>query len=967
MAKPEEEARKRIDAALELAGWQVQDADKANLFACRGVAVREFPLKKGHGYADYLLFADARAVGAIEAKPEGSTLTGVETQSEKYSEGLPDALPAVIRPLPFLYESTGVETRFTSRLDPEPRSRQVFSFHRPETLAAWLDLAAVPASGGAKVADDKVPYLAKAALRARLKTMPPLIETGLWSAQIKAVRNLEQSLSEDRPRALVQMATGSGKTFTAITSIYRLIKFGGAQRVVFLVDRANLGKQALREFQQYTTPDDGRKFTELYNVQHLTSNKIDPVARVCITTIQRLYSMLQGEEDLTPEAEEGSQFDAGMPQITAPVPVIYNPSIPVETFDFIFSDECHRSIYNLWRQVLEYFDAYIVGLTATPSKQTFGFFNQNLVMEYNHEQAVADGVNVDFDVYRIRTQISEAGSTVEAGYYVDRRDRLTRAVRWDLLDDDLTYTADALDRSVVALDQIRTIVQTYRDRLFTELFPGRTEVPKTLIYAKDDSHADDIVQIVREEFAKGNDFAQKITYRTSVVKVVKDQTDADGTVSQVTQWAPSGKRPEDLLSSFRNSYYPRIVVTVDMLATGTDIKPLEVVMFMRDVKSRTFFEQMKGRGVRIINDTDLQAVTPDAATKTHFVIVDAVGMCEGKLTDSRPLERHPMVPLQKLLQSVAFGSTDPDILSSLAGRLARLDRQIGAEERAKLADIAGGKSLQSIASDIVRALDPDQHAELAKAITGLPPDGEPTTEQIDQAAAEMLRAAAAPLATNPVLRDQIVLVKQRFEQTLDTISKDVVLEAGYSEAAKERAKTLVTSFEQFIRDNKDEITALQVLYSRPYAQRLTFPDIKALADALKAPPRSWLPESLWHAYETLDQSKVRGSGGRMLTDIVSLVRFALHQEGELVPFADEVEARYERWLAMQEEAGRAFTDEQRAWLALIRDHVAGGLTISVEDFDYSPFSQQGGLGKAHQIFGDDLAKLLDELNEALVA
>ena len=235
----------------------------------------------------------------------------------------------------------------------------------------------------------------------------------------------------------------------------------------------------------------------------------------------------------------------------------YNSDIPIDTFDVIVIDECHRSIYNLWRQVLEYFDAFLIGLTATPSKQTFGFFRQNLVMEYNHEQAVADGVNVDFDTYRIRTEITEQGSSVDADYWVDKRDRQTRNVRWEQLEEDLTYTPNQLDREVVAEDQIRTVIQTFRDRLFTEIFPGRRDVPKTIIFAKDDSHADDIVRIVRLAFDKGNDFCQKITYKTT------------------------GAKPEDLLASFRNSYNPRIVVTVDMIATGTDIKPVEVVFFMR--------------------------------------------------------------------------------------------------------------------------------------------------------------------------------------------------------------------------------------------------------------------------------------------------------------------------------------------------------------------------------------------------
>ena len=971
MMKPEEAAREHIDVALGQAGWAVQDANAVNLATGRGVAVREFPLSSGYGFADYLLYTDGQAVGVIEAKPEGTTLTGVEVQSEKYGAGLPDGIPALVRPLPFLYQSTGVETRFTNQLDLAPRSRRVFHFHRPETLAAWIEatirVAQIPSAPELKVAEAGTGYAARSTLRRRLQSMPLVHEAGLWPAQLTAVRNLEESLREDRPRALIQMATGSGKTFAAITSAYRLIKFAGAQRVLFLVDRANLGRQARKEFQQYTTPDDGRKFTELYNVQHLTSNKLDPVARVCITTIQRLYSMLKGEPDLDPALEEGSQYDAGGGLVHEPVPVVYNPAIPVETFDFIFTDECHRSIYNLWRQVLEYFDAYLIGLTATPSKQTFGFFNQNLVMEYNHEQAVADGVNVDFDVYRIRTQITEAGSSVEAGLFVDRRDRESRRVRWERLDEALTYDATELDRSMVAVDQIRTAVRTFKEKLFTEIFPGRAEVPKTLIYAKDDSHADDIVQIVREEFGKGNEFAQKITYRTGTAKIVTTKRGPnDEEVEEVT-YKSLGLKAEDLLSSFRNSYNPRIVVTVDMIATGTDIKPLEVVMFLRAVKSRTFFEQMKGRGVRIIDTTALRAVTPDATSKTHFVVVDCVGLCEGELTDSRPLERQPTVPFHKLLQAVAFGSTDPDILSTLAGRLARLDRQLGTPERQALARTAGSMSLQAITAGLVEALNPDRQVKAARAAAGLSEDAEPSLEQVEEAAQRLLQEAAAPLATNPALREQLVQMKQRFEQTIDTVSKDVVLEAAFSEAARDRAQELVTSFEQFIHEHKDEITALQVLYSRPYAQRLRFADIKALAEAIKAPPRSWTAEALWRAYETLDQSKVRGSGGRMLTDIVSLVRFALRQEDELVPFPEQVDQRFREWLAQQEGTGRRFTDEQRWWLESIRDHVAASFRIEMDDFSGVPFAQRGGAGKVYQVFGEELNELLEELNGVLVA
>ena len=920
--RPEDRARVEIDGQLAQAGWAVQDPNAVDLHVARGVAVREFPLVTGHGKADYLLYVDRKAVGAIEAKKAGTTLSAVEIQAAKYSEGLPPTLPAALRPLPFLYQATGVETRFTSLLDPDPRSRDVFHFHRPELFAEWL--SAEPLWLPANHQLDGKP----ASLRLRLRNLPGVPESGLWPAQLTAVRNLEKSLAEDRPRALIQMATGSGKTFTAVTSIYRLIKHGGARRVLFLVDRANLGRQALKEFQTYVTPDDGRKFTELYNVQRLTSNRIDPVARVCVSTIQRLYAMLQGK-DLAEEDEEPSL--ASLENLhREPLPVVYNPAIPIETFDVVFVDECHRSIYTLWRQVLEYFDAFQIGLTATPSKQTFGYFNRNLVMEYGHEQAVADGVNVDFDVYRIRTRITEGGSKVDAGFYVDRRDRETRKKRWEQLDEDLVYGATELDRDVVAPDQIRTVIRTFRDRL-PEIFPGRKDVPKTLIYAKDDAHAEDIVQIVREEFAKGNEFAQKITYRTGTARVMEG-----GEV----KWKSTGVKPEDLLSSFRNSYNPRVAVTVDMIATGTDIKPLEVVMFLRQVRSRNLFEQMKGRGVRVINDDDFQLVSAGGRSKTRFVIVDAVGITEQELSDTHPLERRPTVSLEKLFQAVSFGSTDPDVLSTIAGRLARLDRQLSAAEQAAVERTAG-RPLGAIVSGLVAAVDPDRRSD------------------------EVVEDAVRPLA-NPALRHQLLDLKRSKEQIIDTVSADEVLEAGFSAAAKERAQSLVTSFEAFIKQHKDEITALQVLYSKPYGRRLMFEDIKALADAIQVPPRQWTAERLWQAYETLFASKVRGAPARVLTNLVSLVRFALTHD-ELVPFPDVVAERYAAWLTQQEQAGRRFTAEQRHWLEAIRDHVAANLEVRAEDFEYAPFAQRGGLGAAHRVFGKELRSLLDELTGVLAA
>ena len=932
---PEQKARIQIDNLLMSAGWAVQDAGSVNIHVGRGVAIREFGLKPGHGAADYLLYVDQKAAGVVEAKPAGHTLTGVETQSGKYSEGLPDALPAHRKPLPFLYETTGSETRFTNLQDPEPRSRGVFAFHTPDALADLVGSnTTVALTGPAGVAEPSAAYSVAQNLRQRLTEMPPVDAGALWPVQAQAIRNLEESLALAKPRALIQMATGSGKTFTACNLVYRLIKHAGARRVLFLVDRNNLGHQTLREFQGFTPPGENLKFDDLYNVNLLSSGRIGLVDKVCISTIQRVYSMLRGEE-LAPEKEELSGFDVA--QVNPhPGAVEYNPDIPIHTFDFIITDECHRSIYNLWRQVLEYFDAFLIGLTATPSAQTFGFFQQNLVMEYTHEEAVADGVNVDSDTYRIRTQITEEGSTVEAGQYVDRMDRKTRKVRWEQLDEDLTYTGNQLDRDVVAEDQIRTVIRTFRDKLFTEVFPGRKDVPKTIIFAKDDSHADNIVKVVRQEFDKGNDFCRKITYKVKV--------------------PPAEQR----IAAFRNSYNPRIVVTVDMIATGTDIKPVEIVFFMRNVQSRSFFEQMKGRGVRVISPTEFNAVTPDASNKDRFVIIDAVGVTESEMLDSYSLEREPTKTFAQLLDFIAKGSREPDHLSSLASRLARLSHKISPAERESIETAAEGVPLQSLITNLLRATDPDAAIEAAREVTGL---DDPPPEAIAEAEKQLREDAAKPFASNLELRQRLEIIHQSHEQTIDTVSKDVVLDAGFTDDAAQEA---VQSFQQFIEENRDEITALQVLYDRPYRQRLRLDDIRALADAMEVPPRSWSTERLWQAYQRLDESRVRGSGQRQLADIVALVRYATGDADELAPFAEHVNRRFEGWLAMQETAGREFTDEQRWWLEAIRDRIAGNVSAETRDLQNSPLDQRGGLIAAYDLFGDDLQEIIDELNLELV-
>ena len=947
---PERKARRIIDANLEAAGWVVQSHDQLDLAAGSGIAVREFPMKPGFGTADYVLYVDRMAIGAIEAKPEG-TLTGVEEQSGKYAVGLPDDLPAHHRPLPFVFESNGARTAFTNGLDPAPRSRHVFNFPQPETLAEW---SALPEQ-----------------VRARLRALPPLDDSRLWSVQGRALRNLEKSLGRSDQRGLIQMATGSGKTFTAVNAVYRLLKHGGARRILFLVDRNNLGRQTWDEFANFDPPDDSRKLPELYTVQRLATNTINPAAKVVITTIQRLYSMLKGDAEYDSGNEEDSAFDSPPSWYDKPPEVEYNPSIPPEFFDFIIVDECHRSIYNVWSQVLLYFDAFLVGLTATPDNRTIAFFNQNLVMQYGHDEAVIDGVNVDFDVYRIRTKVTEQGATIEAdgtGVYVEKRNKLTRRERLERLEGDLTYTANQLDRDVVSESQIRTVLQQFRDKVLPEAFPGRGEVPKTLIFAKDDSHADDIVRIAREAFAEGNDFCRKITYRTGFTKITRTVREDDGSETEVTDWVKtSSLTPDEILSNFRLSFFPRIAVTVDMISTGTDVKPIECVFFMRNVASAGFFEQMKGRGVRVMSPDKLRAVTPSARVKDRFIVVDAVGVCERDKTDSRPLDRQPSRTLAQVLSHVARGGINPDALTTLAARLARLQRWLGPAQLGELKALAGGKSVPDLARGLLHACDPDAQAKAAKEQFGVV---QPLKKQIDQAAKRLARDAVTPFL-KPAFRRRILELHRQSEQTIDRHTIDDVLYSGFDASAVEKARAKVQDFRAWIERHRSELTALQVIYAGVRPLRLSLRDLRALRDAIARPPLAVTPVQLWRAFEASEPARVkaddgRSGGGELLADLVNLVRVALIPDFTLVPYREEMRKRYRAWLE-ERDADSAFTTEQREWLDRMAEHIATSLAIEPEDFQTGWFGQQGSLGRAHALFGDRLKPLIAELNERLAA
>ncbi|MDR1051042.1 MAG: DEAD/DEAH box helicase family protein [Deltaproteobacteria bacterium] len=939
---PEQIARVNIDKMLLDAGYVIQDMSELNRTAALGVAVREYPTNSGE--VDYLIFIEGEPAGVIEAKAEekGFALSVVAEQSARYmASGLKHY--AKMPDIRFAYESTGTVTNFRDAHDEKSRSRKVFSFHLPETLQEWL-----------KENDT---------LRNRLRAFPAFDTKNFRKCQVTAIENLEASFSDNKPRALIQMATGAGKTFTAITAVYRLLKFTKAKRVLFLVDTKNLGEQAEQEFLNYLPNDDGRLFSELYSVKRLNSSYIPGDTRVCISTIQRMYSILRSEE-MGEDAERDNPNERK--EIGKPHDVAFNPKYPPEFFDFIIIDECHRSIYNIWQQVLDYFDAFLIGLTATPDSRTFGFFNKNIVSEYTHEQAVLDNVNVGRDgTYLIETEVSGKGGKI-LKQVIEKRERMSRKRRWEQLDEDIDYVPAQLDRDIVNPSQIRTVIQAFASSWRT-IFPNRDELPKTLVFAKTDSHADDIITIIREEFGEGNDFCKKVTY--------------------------GAEDPKSTLTSFRNDYYPRIAVTVDMIATGTDVKPIECLVFMRNVRSKNYFEQMLGRATRTLGEDDLKKVSPSAKErKLGYIVVDAVGVTKSQKTTSRQLERKPTASLKDLMIGVALGATDEDTLTTLAGRLAKLDKVMTPKEKEKFKELCQSEGIAlgttidgniplpcdsadisavSIAKTLLNAFDADIIAYVTARKYGTDTPTEKEDEYAAEVKAKLASAATAPF-NNQKLRDYIENVRKSHDQIIDTQNIDTLAFSGWDDDREAKADETIATFARFIEDNKNTIDALSIIYTESYKSRpLTLKMIKELHDALRQPPYVLLVEKLWFAYGVKQPDKVKTTNiVSQLADIVSLIRFQLGQSTELASFSADVKRRFQVWTFDKQKGSFKFTQEQAEWLRLIRDHIAASIEITADDLELSPFDNMGGLGKFYQLFEDydgGYEYVLKEMNYALIA
>ncbi len=928
----EVQAREVIDGMLRAAGWVIQDRADINPNAGTGVAVREFTLATGR--ADYVLYVAGKIVGVVEAKREGDALSSALAQNDRYASGVGKEYSLAVwrrnEPFAFRYATTGAETYFVNRLDPDHRSREVFTFHRPETVALWMQRA-----------EEKPEH---PTFRAGLRALPPLETNGLRTAQFEAISGLESSLAQDQPRALIQMATGAGKTYMAVAETYRLLKYAEARRVLFLVDRNNLGRQAQDEFRNFSTPDDGRKFADIYNVDRLGSAGLQDSSAVVICTIQKMHRLLTGgeltDDDAAEDARDSSAFthDEDSYETDLPIEVGYSPAVPIESFDLIVVDECHRSIYGKWRGVLEYFDAHLVGLTATPVPQTFGFFQRNLVSEYTREQAVADGVNVDFDVVRLGTSLrDDGGATIESGTTVRVRDRKTRRQRLQELDDDLSYTTPQIGRSVVNVDEIRLVLSEFRDN-WRSWFPDRTELPKTLIFAVGENHAEDVLAQVKEVFGRGDEFAKKITYKSRA----------------------AGHDPDELIRELRTAPRLRVAVTVDMIATGTDVRALECVIFLREVRSAVLFEQMKGRGARTIDPTELRDVTPDSdetTRKSRFILFDAVGVTQSPMIDAKPLapaEGPRRIALEKLLDKAGTKAISAEEAEVLAGRLARLTHQLNGEERDELQRQAGGTSLTEIASGIMRAADMDRQEEVTEA-------------HGPAAARQLIEDAIAPLTGNPELRQRILEIRRDKDYVYDETNE--VTSTGLELVPpEERARNEIRSWREFLEQRRDEIAAIEIALSSPRStsQEEAWSALRSLADEIHRPQYAWTPESLWGYYEDLAIARRRGGRKADVPDLISLIRYELGADPDLRLYREQVEERYAAWLLRQRQAGADFTEDQMWWLDHIRDVVASDVGIAPTDLGGEPFVAKGGGRGFKHAFGErDVRTLLDELNREL--
>lgn len=860
---PEEKARIKIDQWFYDAGWEVVNRDQYTPTST-AVAIRE-GLLKGNLEADYFLFINGKAVGVLEAKREEVDVSSgiVSDQVVTYAKNIPQYYQAYQRPLPLLYKSNGKIVLFKDYRDNDSDFEEINRIHTPWEIVKVLGI------------DD--PFAG----------LPTLRSKRLRDCQYEAVTELEKSFRIGQNRALMVLATGAGKTYTACLTAYRMLAYTPMRRVLFLVDRNNLGKQAETEFGTFRLTDNGEAFNMIYTVNRLKSAKVPIDSNVVISTIQRLFSLLKGEE--ISDNEEDEEYDEEQ-EIVLPG----HPNLPHDFFDLIIIDECHRSIYGNWRKVLEYFDtARLIGLTATPVPETMAFFNNNRIVNYTLEKSILDGVNVDCRIYRIKTKATEEGGAIMEGDRLKVETRYTGEVKQVSNKETKNYTKEELNRSIINPAQIKLILNTYRDIVYTELFndPPREAnmdyLPKTLIFALNEAHATNIVNIAKEVFGRTDDrFVQKITYS------VGDSN--------------------ELIRQFRNDKDFRIAVTCTLVATGTDVKPLEVVIFMRDVVSLPLYTQMKGRGVRTIGDEQLRNVTPNAISKDCFYLVDAVGVTEHEHLIPQPYEgpEGETVTLKELLERITHGYLPDIYLRRLASTLSRLYNKANNVQRNEFIRLAQD-DMKDLSKRIYDALE----------VQALPPfytTDEPNNER---------KGLVAPIANHADARKYILILAAGFVNTLMP-GEDTLIFKGFS---VEEARSTTDAFEEFCKEHADDIEVLRILYNNE-GEPITYFMLKDLENKLKMENNRFTSKQLWNSYAIINPTTVKRTSlkeeSEALTNIIQLVRFAFHQIEKLDCLVTTAKQFFNLWCGQHQ---RDITDKQKAIIGKVVDYIASNGACTVKD------------------------------------
>lgn len=865
---PEGKARVKIDRLFAEAGWTVVNRDEYEP-TMNAVAVRE-ALLKGNLEADYFLMINGKACGVLEAKREEIDVASnmVSEQVATYAKMVPDYYQAWQNPLPLLYKSNAKVVDFQDYRKSNVEWEEINRIHTPKEIVDMLGI------------DD--PFAG----------LPVLNSKGLRTCQFEAITELEKSFRTGQSRALMVLATGAGKTYTACLAAYRMLAYTPMRRILFLVDRNNLGKQAEVEFGTFRLTENGEAFNTIYTVNRLKSSTIPKDSNVVISTIQRLFSLLKGEEIVDSDDDDA---DETIGEVTLPE----NPNLPHDYFDMIVIDECHRSIYGNWRKVLEYFDtARLIGLTATPIPETMAFFNNNRIVNYTLEKSIVDGVNVDNRVYRIKTEATENGGAIMQGEHVKVETRYTGKTEEVSSKETKNYSKTELNRSVINPSQIKLILSTYRDAVYTEMFndPQRKSqfeyLPKTLIFALNEAHATNIVNIAKDVFGE-----------------VCPNADMDRYVQKITY---SSGDSDELIRQFRNDRDFRIAVTCTLVATGTDVKPLEVVMFMRDVESEPLYIQMKGRGVRTIGDEQLRNVTPNAVSKDCFFLVDAVGVTEHTMSIPEQGEGPDteVITLKVLLERIAHGNLPDMYIKRLASTLARLHNKADGEQRAEFERLAHD-SMDAIASRIYNVLESGE----------LPPFNdinEPNNER---------KGLVAPVANHADARKYILILAAGFVSTLMP-GEDTLISKGFS---VEEAKDTTSAFEQYCHDHQDEIEALRILYNQN-SEPITYSMLKDLENKLKMENNKFSAKQLWNSYAIVCPDHVRRAAKKeesdALTNIIQLVRYAFRQIERLDCVCTTARQYFNLWCGQWH---RDISDRQKQLMSEVVDYIAANGACTVHD------------------------------------